>query len=200
MKTIKLLLKPMLIAILLIGHTSCSSDDNPIDENPNPQTDLHFYELSFTGGATDGETLSGNLPKGFGDSGVVAIRSTSTNGQGETEDTIILTLTDEIHTPNLNLAMGLTMNNNQALGFGPNVNETSSGMSITFGNYVMNSLSGSSTITDYGEQTVYTGVTYAHFKITFTADLQVGYINQTDTFTTQVTGTITVRRPVFDSL
>ncbi len=200
MKTIKLLLKPMLIAILLIGHTSCSSDDNPIDENPNPPTDSHFYELSFTGGATDGETLTGNLPKGFGDSGVVAIRSTSTNGQGETEDTIILTLTDEIHTPNLNLAMGLTMNNNQALGFGPNVNETSSGMTITYGNYVMNSLSGSSTITDYGEQTVYTGVTYAHFKITFTADMQVGYTNQTDTFTTQVTGTIIVRKPIFNSL
>ncbi len=30
--------------------------------------------------------------------------------------------------------------------------------------------------------------------------MQVGYTNQTDTFTTQVTGTIIVRKPIFNSL
>src|SRR5690606_1115993 len=104
------------------------------------------------------------------------------------------------HQPSHNLAKELNMNNTQALDFVRIVNETSSGMTITYGNYVMNSLSGSSTISDYGEQTVYTGVTYAHFKITFTANMQVGYTNQTDTFTTQVTGTIIVKRPIFNSL
>ncbi|MCX7551853.1 hypothetical protein [Xanthomarina sp. F2636L] len=198
MKTIQILSKTVFIAFLFILNNSCSSDDNPLNENPDPQEESHFYELTFTGGATDGDVFSGTISNTNGSSGVSAVRTLTTNGEGDIEDRMILSLLDEVHSPNISIGMALTMNNNQALDYGPNVNETSSGMSITYGNYVMNSISGSSNITDYGEQTVYTGVTYAHFKITFTADMQVGYINQADTFTTQVTGSITVKRPVFN--
>ncbi|OBX23399.1 MULTISPECIES: hypothetical protein [Bizionia] len=193
MKTIQTAGK-LLALFLVVMATSCSSDDNPLNDNPDPQGESHFYELTFTGGPMDGDTFSGTITNGSGTSGAVAVRTVSTNNGGTEEDTMVLTLLDEIHTPNISLGMVMTMNNNQGMDFGPNVTETSSGMTIIYNNYVMNTISGSSTITNYGQSNVYSGVAYAHFTITFSAEMEVRDINQTDTFTTQVTGTINVKR------
>ncbi|WP_417213571.1 hypothetical protein [Bizionia sp.] len=193
MKTLQITVK-LFALLLVVMATSCSSDDNPLHANPDPIGDSHFYELTFSGGPVAGDTFSGTIANGSDSSGAVAVRTISTNNGGTEEDTMVLTLLDEIHTPNISLGMVLTMNNNQGMDFGPSVTETSSGMSITYNNYVMNTISGSSTITNYGQSNVYSGVAYAHFTITFSAEMEVGYVNQTETFTTQVTGTIHVKR------
>lgn len=195
MKTIKNRIKqPLLILFLIIMSASCSDDnpfEAPINGGPNNGDNgpRHLYELTFTGGAVDGEAFSGSFP----DNMILAYRHQTPDGEGGEIDSITLNLAEEAQSNDFNLAMLIRMNGNTPLPLNDLDDDNESHMAISYNDYILNATSGTITMTDLGQIT-YQGITYPHFRINYTAQINGGTLTSPNTFTTEVSGTITVRR------
>ena len=180
------------VIVMMLLITSCS-DDNPLTEdsqNPPDNSNGHTYNLTFSGGDVDGHVFSGN----FADNTILAVWQHIPDGEGGLDDVISLAIAEESQSNNFGLGMGLLMNGNVPIAFGEGSSNENSHMVITYDNYILIVVSGAITMTNLGE-IEYQGITYPHFKITYSATLNGSNTDTGNQFSTDVTGEVIVKPP-----
>lgn len=184
---------PYLIVCIMFLSISCS-EDNPFEppmgnQNNGDTGPMHLYEISFSGGNIDGESFSGRFP----DNMIVAYRHQNPDGNGGEIDTITLTFAEESQANDFSLGMLIRMDGDSPRPLDILDTNNESQMVIAYDNYILTATTGTITMTNLG-QTTYQGITYPHFTINYTAEMNGATSSNPNAFTTQVTGSITVRR------
>lgn len=191
MKNLKIV-SNILLLIAMVGITSCSNDDS-VSEQPTPQGEAHSYSLSFSGGEMDGNTFSNTISKNL----ALAMRSMMPNDEGGEFDIITISMPDLDEINDFSIGMHLNMNGDQAADFGLNAELGDSFMTITYNDYSFISESGSVVITNLN-QFSYQNIIFPYFKLDYTAQMMGTNLESGATFSTQVSGTIIVEKPIFN--